>query len=97
MNTLYIFDKKDNLSKYSLLVRESALVPNYQVRLMDIDSVEAFQPKIAFRCSAEQCALTDVNGFFVVRLRIPVSFFDLKEMLNSLGYRSWASEIEWKT
>jgi len=97
MNTLYIFDKKENLAKYALIVREAELIPNYIVRLMDIDSTEAFKPKIAFRCSAGQCALADHNNCFVVRLRIPVSFYDLREMLNSLGYYSWAKEIQWAT
>ena len=94
---LYVFDTPDNFEKYSLLEREAQLVPNYTVVSLDINSTEAFFKKIAYRCQAGQCALVDVNGGLIVRLRPPISFFDLREKLLSLGYNTCAYDIHWKT
>ena len=95
---LYIFDTPDNFDKYSLLEREAQLVPNYTLIKLDINSTEAFFKKIAYHCKAGGlCALTDQNGGLIVRIRPPVSFFDLREKLISLGYLSCAQDIHWKT
>lgn len=94
---LYIFDTPDNLEKYSLLERESQLVLSYTLVKLDINSTEAFFKKIAYRCQAGQCALVDVNDGLIVRLRPPISFFDLREKLLSLGYKTCAQDIHWKT
>lgn len=95
---LFIFDKPANFEKYALLEREAALIPNYRVIKLDIDSTEAFYPKISYRCREGMCALADQNGGLVVRFnKPPISFFDLREKLLSLGYRSYAHEIHWNT
>lgn len=94
---LYIFDTPDNFEKYSLLERESQLVPSYTLIKLDINSTDAFFKKTAYRCGAGQCALVDINGGLIVRLRPPISFFDLREKLLSLGYKTCAQDIQWKT
>lgn len=95
--SLLIFDKPENFSKYTLISREAALVPNYTVKLLDIDSPNNFKLKIVHRCKAGQAALADENGCNVVTLSPPTCFFDLRERLNALGYNSWAKDIRWIT
>jgi len=99
---LFIFDTPDNLEKYSLLEREAKLIPNYTLIKLDVNSTQAFFKKIAYRCQEAAlagglCALTDEYGGLIVRIRPPVSFFDLREKLHSLGYRRAADDIHWKT
>lgn len=95
---LYIFDLPGNFDKYSLLEREAELVPNYTLIKLDVNSTEAFFKKIAYRCQAGKlCALTDEYGGLIVRIQPPVSFFDLREKLQSLGYLTCAEDIHWKT
>lgn len=95
---LYIFDTPDNFEKYSLLEREAKLIPNYTLIKLDINSTDAFFKKIAYRCQAGGlCALTDEYGGLIVRIRPPISFFDLRERLHSLGYLTCAQDIQWKT
>lgn len=95
--SLLIFDKPENFTKYSLLCRESTLVSNYTVRLLNVDNHENYQLKIIHRCKAGQAALADELGCNIVRLNPPICFFDLREKLLAMGYTSWAKEIHWNT
>jgi hypothetical protein len=82
-----------------MLEREAQLISSYTVVKLDINSTEAFYKKIAYHCQSGGglCALVDVNGGLIVRLPPPTSFFHLREMLMSLGYRTCAQDIRWIT
>jgi hypothetical protein len=99
---VFIFTDKEKgelSEKISLLKKEAELVRNYSVVTLDIDSTEAFKPKIMYHCARSGLvAITDAYNRFVVRINtVPWSFFHLRKILLDLGYVSAAKSIQWET
>jgi hypothetical protein len=94
--TLLVFTK-DNVVPAAVgeLRSEAATVGAFQVELRDIRTPLGFRDATRYRAPAHPSAvLLDENGDLVVRLRaVPGSLQELRDMLESLGYRSWAAQI----
>ena len=95
---LYSSKQAGQREQTDLLLRESELIPNYLVERIDVTDPRGWMDTVRFHTGPGSCVVvTDRYRRYIVHFnRYPVSFFELREWLAKLGYRSASRAIQWQ-
>jgi len=95
-HSLIIFYHPDTPIDTELLEREAEIIPAFRIEKIDVTTPQGYVDTIRFSCIPGYCVVTNKYRQHIVRLsKIPVSFFQLREYLQKLGYMDVAKAIAW--
>ena len=93
---LLILYHPDNPPDIELLKKEAEIIPHYRIVEIDVTTSQGWMDSVTFHYAPGCCVVANKYKQEIVRLsQVPISFFQLRDWLLELGYRSAAKAISW--